>query len=171
MKKLVVGFLLLLIAMMLISCGGTSDTPADAEEENTGDTAVSSDAEEENTGDTAASSDTEVEDTTETAPSSDGPVQVTMLGTIKPEIQEPFEEAVAAYNEAQDQYEVVIIPFDGDPVQMMTSLFASGNMPNLINMGQEFSLFQETSCDVTDTEFSQLAFDGTQADVTVDGRV
>lgn len=99
------------------------------------------------------------------------PIQVTMLGTIKPEIQEPFEEAVQVYNESQSDYEIVIIPRDGDPVQMMTSLSASGNMPVINTMGQEFSLFKDTSCDVTDAEFSQLAFPGTQADVTVDGRV
>ena len=107
----------------------------------------------------------------EEAPSSDERVQVTSLGTIKGEITEPFEEAVEAYNASQDKYEVVIVPFGSDPVQTMSSLFASGNMPTLINMGQEFSLFQETSCDLTDAEFSQLAFEGTQADVTVDGRI
>lgn len=156
MKKLAISFLFLLIALMIISCGGnTPDTATDTTAGTTTDTTV----------------DTAVEDTSETAPSSDGPVEVTMFGTIKPEILEPFEEAVATYNESQGQYEVVIIQGEGDPVQMMTSLFASGNMPNIINMGQEFSLFQETSCDVTDAEFSQLAFDGTQADVTVDGRV
>lgn len=32
-------------------------------------------------------------------------VQVTILGTIKPEIAEPFMEAVTAYNGSQDQYE------------------------------------------------------------------
>ncbi|MFN8531380.1 MAG: ABC transporter substrate-binding protein [Anaerolineae bacterium] len=98
-------------------------------------------------------------------------VQVTILGTIKPEIADPFNEAVATYNASQDQYEVVVIPRDGDPVQMMTSLSASGNMPTINNMGQEFSLFKDTLCDVTDTTFSQHAFPGTQADVTVDGRV
>ncbi|MBE2271291.1 MAG: extracellular solute-binding protein [Anaerolinea sp.] len=98
-------------------------------------------------------------------------VQVTILGTIKPEIAEPFAEAVATYNAAQDQYEVVVIPRDGDPVQMMTSLAASGNMPTINNMGQEFSLFKDTLCDVTDATFSQHAFPGTQADVTVEGRV
>jgi raffinose/stachyose/melibiose transport system substrate-binding protein len=152
MKKLAISFLLLLLALMIISCGGnTPDTTADTTTDTTADTPV--------------------EDTSETAPSSDGPVEITMFGTIKPEILEPFEEAVATYNESQDQYEVVIIQGEGDPVQMMTSLFASGNMPNIINMGQEFSLFQETSCDVTDTEYSQLAFEGMQEDVTVDGRV
>lgn len=98
-------------------------------------------------------------------------VQVTILGTIKPEIAEPFMEAVTTYNGSQDQYEVVVIPRDGDPVQMMTSLSASGNMPTINNMGQEFSLFKDTLCDVTDATFSQHAFPGTQADVTIDGRV
>ena len=98
-------------------------------------------------------------------------VQVTILGTIKPEIAEPFTEAVAAYNAAQSQYEVVVIPRDGDPVQMMTSLSASGNMPTINNMGQEFGLFKDTLCDVTDTTFSQHAFPGTQSDVTIDGKV
>lgn len=43
--------------------------------------------------------------------------------------------------------------------------------PTINNMGQEFSLFKDTLCDVTDTTFSQHAFPGTQADVTIDGRV
>ena len=98
-------------------------------------------------------------------------VQITSLGTIKGEITPAFEEAVEAFNSSQDQYEVSIIPLDGDPVQRMTTLSASGNMPTLITMGQEFGLFQENLCNVTDEEFSQLAFDGTQADVTVDGSV
>lgn len=98
-------------------------------------------------------------------------VQVTSLGTIKGEITPAFEEAVEAFNASQELYEVVIIPVDGDPVQRMTTLSASGNMPTIITMGQEFDLFQESLCNVSDEEFSQLAFEGTQADVTVDGDI
>ena len=106
MKKLAISFLLLLLALTIISCGGNTPdtTTGTASEDTTADT----------TSDTAA-------DTSETAPASDGPVQVTTLGTIKPEIQIPFEEAVATYNESQDQYEVVIVPRDNDPLQMMTA--------------------------------------------------
>ncbi|MBP8002881.1 MAG: extracellular solute-binding protein [Chloroflexi bacterium] len=176
MKKLAIIFLLLFLALTVISCGGNtpntnSDTNANTASDTNADTASDTNADTVSDTNADTTSDTDVEDTSETAPSSEAPVQITILGTIKPEIQEPFEEAVKAYNESQDEYEVVIIPRDSDPVQMMTSLFASGNMPTIVNMGQEFSLFQETSCDITDAEFSQLAFEGTQADVTVDGRV
>ena len=170
MKKLAIVFLLLVFALMIVSCGGNTadtNTETNANAETNGDAAANVNAET----DAAANANTAAEDTTETEPSAGAPVQIMILGTIKPEIQEPFEEAVKTYNESQDEYEVVIIPRDGDPVQMMTSLFASGNMPTIVNMGQEFSLFQESSCDVTDAEFSQLAFEGTKADVTVDGRV
>lgn len=154
MKKLSLVFLSLLLALLLVACGGAAEDPG------SGDATA-----------TEAPADDGGEEPAE-EPAGDGErTQFTMLGTIKSEIALPFEEAVATYNESQDQYEVVLVPLDGDPVQMMTSLSASGNMPTLINMGQEFSLFQPTSCDVTDAEFSQLAFDGTQDDVTVDGRI
>lgn len=161
MKKLAIGFLFLLLALAVAGCGGdTSDTSDTASD-------TASDVSNED----SADSETMQEEIAEREIEADEIVEVTMLGTIKPEIQEPFEEAVQTYNESQDKFEVVIITFEGDPVQGMTSLFASGNMPNIVSMGQEFSLFQETSCDLTDAAFSQAAFEGTQADVTVDGRI
>jgi len=100
------------------------------------------------------------------------PVEVTILGTIKGEIGEPFEEAVAAYNASQDQYEIVSVPMDGsNPVEKMTTLYASGNATTMMVMGQEFGLFQENLLDLSDAEFSQHALPGTQDLVTVDGAI
>ncbi len=99
-------------------------------------------------------------------------VEVRMLGTIKGEIGPQFEDAISTYNEAQDAYEIVIVPMDGsNPVEKMTTLYASGNAPNLMVMGQEYSQFQENLLDLTETEFSKHALPGTQDLVTVDGRI
>lgn len=98
-------------------------------------------------------------------------VQVTMLGTLKPEISRQVEEAIASYNQSQDLYEVVVIPLDTNPVEKMTTLYASGNAPTIMGMGQEFSQFQKNLLDLTDTEFSRHALPGTQDFVTVEGKI
>jgi raffinose/stachyose/melibiose transport system substrate-binding protein len=151
MKKLLVGILFLLLALMVIGCGSSSSTaPADTTKQDT----------------TAA--DTESADAP--AAESGEKVQVTILGTLKPEIADQVEAAIAAYNESQDQYEVVVIPLDTNPVEKMTTLYASGNAPTIMGMGQEFAQFQENLLDLTDTEFSKHALPGTQVPVTVDDR-
>lgn len=152
MKKLVVGFLFLLLALTVIGCsGGTADTtPAPA------------------VSDTAPPAATTQETT---AAQSGEKVQVTILGTLKPEIAAQVEAAIATYNAAQDKYEVVSIPLDTNPVEKMTTLYASGNAPTIMGMGQEFAQFQQNLLDLTDAEFSKHALPGTQDPVTVNGRV
>jgi raffinose/stachyose/melibiose transport system substrate-binding protein len=156
MKKLVVGFLLLLLALTIIGCSGsTPDTPVDTRAEAT------------------AVPDTTAPDTTtdSTAAEPAEKVQVTILGTLKPEIADQVEAAIATYNESQDKYEVVSIPLDTNPVEKMTTLYASGNAPTIMGMGQEFAQFQENLLDLTDVAFSQHALPGTQEPVMVNGRV
>jgi raffinose/stachyose/melibiose transport system substrate-binding protein len=97
--------------------------------------------------------------------------RVTVLGTLKSEIASQFEAAVADYNASQDQYEVVTVPLDTDPLEKMSALYASGNAPTLMGMGQEFPRFQDRLLDLTDAEFSAHALPGTQDPVTVDGRI
>ncbi len=98
--------------------------------------------------------------------------EVRMLGTIKDEIGDQFEAAVEAYNESQDDYEVVIISKDGSgSVELMTTLYASGNAPNIMVMGQEFELFKDKLLDVTDSKFTKAAFPGTTNLVTIDDKV
>lgn len=100
-----------------------------------------------------------------------GKVQVTVLGTLKPEIAAQFEAAMAAYNASQDKYEVVSIPLEGNAPEKMSALYASGNPPTIMGMGQEFTTFQKYLLDLTDVEFSKHALPGTQDFVKVDGKV
>lgn len=139
MKKLIVEFLLLILALSVFGCSSTTGAAATEE---------------------AAPAAAKAEK-----------VQVTMLGTLKPEISKQVEAAIAAYNSSQDQYEIVVIPLDSNPVEKMTTLYASGNAPTIMGMGQEFSQFQKNLLDLSDTEFSKHALPGTQDFVTVEGKV
>ncbi len=121
--------------------------------------------------DTAGSDESSGEDAGDAAPSGET-VEVTILGTIKGEIGTQFESAMAAYNDSQDAYEIVSVPMDGsNPVEKMTTLYASGNATTMMVMGQEFSQFQENLLDLSDAEFTSHALEGTQDFVTVDGAI
>lgn len=96
------------------------------------------------------------------------PVEVTMLGTLKPEISAQFEAAVAGYNASQDQYAVRIVPLDGNPFAKMTTLYASGNAPTMMAMGQEAAELKDRLLDLSDTDLVKAAFPGT-LDLVTDG--
>jgi raffinose/stachyose/melibiose transport system substrate-binding protein len=100
-----------------------------------------------------------------------GKVQVTVLGTLKSEIATQFEAAMLAYNASQDKYEVVSIPLEGNAPEKMSALYASGNPPTIMGMGQEFPMFQKNLLDLSNVEFSKHALPGTQDFVTVDGKI
>ncbi len=101
-----------------------------------------------------------------------GKVEVTMLGTIKAEIGPAFEDAVAAYNASQDKYEVVTMPLDGNAFERMTALYASGNTPTIMAMGQEANEFSDKLLDVSDQPLLQDAQEGSYDLVTTeDGKV
>ena len=59
---------------------------------------------------------------------------VTMLGTIKPEIQDQFLAAVAEYNKAQSCYTVKSIPGDRKLtfLQNVTPMYAAKNAPTIM---------------------------------------
>ncbi len=99
-------------------------------------------------------------------------IEVTMLGTIKAEIGPEFEDAVVAYNESQDKYEVVTMPLDGNAFERMTALYASGNTPTIMAMGQEANEFSDKLMDLSDQPLLEDAVEGSYDLVTgEDGKV
>lgn len=100
-----------------------------------------------------------------------GKVQITVLGTLKSEIATQFAAAVTDYNASQNKYEVVSIPLEGNAPEKMSALYASGNPPTIMGMGQEFTTFQKYLLDLSNVDFSKHALPGTQDFVTVDGKI
>lgn len=90
----------------------------------------------------------------------------------KPEIIEQIEAAVAEFNDTHDNINASIIPLAGqNAYEKMTALYSSGNAPNVIMMGQEFSEFQENLLDLSDQEWVDTAQAGTTDFVTVDDKI
>lgn len=98
-------------------------------------------------------------------------IEVTILGNIKTEVATQFEEARQAYNASQDKYELVSIPLDGNAFEKMTSLYASGNAPTIMTMGQEVAEFSDKLLDISDQPLLQQAQEGSYDVVTKDGKV
>ena len=69
---------------------------------------------------------------------------VTMLGTIKPEIQNEFLAAVADYNKSQKCYTVKSIPGDRKLtfLQNVTPMYAAKNAPTIMYTLQESQTWQ-----------------------------
>lgn len=89
----------------------------------------------------------------------------------KPEVGSQFEAMLAQYGK-DTGVNVTMIPLAGqDAYEKMTSLYASGNAPTIMMVGQEFSEFQDKYLDLTDTPFIKVASEGTTDYVTVDGKV
>lgn len=89
----------------------------------------------------------------------------------KPEVSAEFEKMLAEYSEEND-ITVTMIPLAGqDAYEKMTTLYASGNPPSILMVGQEFSEFQENFLDLSDTDFVKKAQEGTLDFVTVDDKV
>jgi ABC-type glycerol-3-phosphate transport system substrate-binding protein len=62
----------------------------------------------------------------------DAVTEVTMLGTIKGEINSQFEDAVGEYNSSQDCYELVIIPENSQAGSFLADVlpkYAAGEAP------------------------------------------
>ncbi len=95
-------------------------------------------------------------------------IQVTILGTIKGEIAPQFEDAMAAYNASQNQYELVSLPVDGNAYEKMTALYASRNAPTIMVMGQEAQELKDKLMDFSQSELLKNAYPGTY-DVVKDG--
>jgi raffinose/stachyose/melibiose transport system substrate-binding protein len=89
----------------------------------------------------------------------------------KPEVSAQFEEMLKAYA-TETGVKVTMIPLAGqDAYEKMTSLYASGNAPNILMVGQEFDEFKDKFMDLTDTKFVKNAAEGTLDFVTVDDKV
>lgn len=95
-------------------------------------------------------------------------VEVTILGNIKAEIKPQFEELVENYNSSQDKYEVVSVPLDGNAFEKMTALYASGNAPTIMTMGQEVAEFKDNLLDLSGQPLLEHAQEGSY-DLVSDG--
>ena len=100
---------------------------------------------------------------------SDGTSITILMG--KPEVGKQFEQMLSDYTQATG-VKVTMIPLAGqDAYEKMTSLYASGNAPTIMMVGQEFGEFQDKFLDLSGTSFVQKASEGTVDFVTVDGKV
>ena len=92
-----------------------------------------------------------------------GSNEVTEISILmgKPEIASEFEEMLAYYSEEND-ITVTMIPLAGqDGYEKMTTLYASGNPPTIIQANTEFNEFKENFLDISAIEAVDKAFEGT----------
>lgn len=102
------------------------------------------------------------------------PTEVTMLGTIKPEIQNEFKAAVETYNSANtDCVEVKIIETaeGGTYLGDITPMYEAGEAPVISYANMEVPDMAPRVMDWTGTELASLAAPGTLDFVTIDGRI
>jgi raffinose/stachyose/melibiose transport system substrate-binding protein len=86
------------------------------------------------------------------------PTKVTMLGTIKPEIQDQFLAAVADYNKSQTCYTVESIPGDRSIsfLENVTPLYAAHNAPTIMYTLQEIPDMADKVMDWKGTKLAGL---------------
>jgi raffinose/stachyose/melibiose transport system substrate-binding protein len=91
--------------------------------------------------------------------SCDAPATVTMLGTIKVEIQDQFLGAVKAYNKSQSCYTVKSIPGDKKLtfLQNVTPMYAANNAPTIMYALQEIPDMADKVMDWTGTKLADAA--------------
>jgi raffinose/stachyose/melibiose transport system substrate-binding protein len=127
----------------------------------------------------AAGSETTTEETTSSsgggsAETCTTPTVVTMLGTIKVEIQDQFKDAVAEYNSANtDCVEVKIIESAADQTFLanITPLYEAGEAPVIAYTLQELPDMAPRVMDWTGTPLAALAAAGTLDTATIDGKI
>jgi raffinose/stachyose/melibiose transport system substrate-binding protein len=104
------------------------------------------------------------------AANNDAPVSITIL-MGKPEVAGQFEKMLADYGK-KTGINITMIPLAGqDAYEKMITLYASGNAPTILMVGQEFDEFKNKFLDLTDTSFAKKANEGTLDFVTVDSRI
>lgn len=155
--------LLLAFALVAAACSSSDSDGASSDGDSSSDDSSSDDG----------SSDDESDDDAAADESSGEVVEVTILGTLKGEIEEPFADAVVAYNASQDAYELVSIPLpSGAFLETATSMYASGNAPTLMVMQQEIPEFEDRLLDLSGTDVVNAALPGTLDFATLaDGRI
>ena len=102
------------------------------------------------------------------------PTVVTMLGTIKVEIQDQFKDAVDLYNSSNsDCVEVKIIETAADQTFLanITPLYEAGEAPVISYTLQEIPEMAPRVMDWTGTALAGLAADGTLDTATIDGKI
>ena len=152
MKKLYLLVFLLVAAIILAACGNAASTPTTTVGQN--QTEAPTNAQTPTEGSSKAES-----------------VSLTIF-MAKPEVGGQFEEMLRDYN-AKTGHNVTMIPLPAgqEAFEKMTSLYASGNAPSIMMVGQEFAEFQDKFLDLTETDFVKKAGQGTLDFVTVDGKV
>ena len=117
---------------------------------------------------------TETTEPTETGAACETPTVVTMLGTIKVEIQDQFKDAVEEYNSTNtDCVEVKIIESAADQTFLanITPLYEAGEAPVISYTLQEVPDMAPRVMDWTGTELAGLAAAGTLDTATIDGKI
>lgn len=99
--------------------------------------------------------------------------KVTMLGTIKVEIQDEFLAAVDEYNSSQECYEVESIAGTPDLTFLanVTPMYAANEAPTIMYTLQEIPDMADKVMDWTGTELAGLAGEGLLAAATIDGKI
>ena len=97
---------------------------------------------------------------------------VTMLGTIKPEIQDQFLATVAEYNKAQNCYTVKSVPGDRKLtfLQNVTPMYAAKNAPTIMYTLQEIPDMADKVMDLKTTRLARLVSKSLLASGNVNGR-
>ena len=97
---------------------------------------------------------------------------VTMLGTIKPEIQDQFLAAVAEYNKSQNCYTVKSVPGDRKLtfLQNVTPMYAAKNAPTIMYTLQEIPDMADKVLDLKTTRLARLVSKDLLASGNVNGR-
>jgi raffinose/stachyose/melibiose transport system substrate-binding protein len=97
---------------------------------------------------------------------------VTMLGTIKPEIQDQFLAAVSDYNKAQNCYTVKSVPGDRKLtfLQNVTPMYAAKNAPTIMYTLQEIPDMADKVMDLKTTRIARLVSKDLLATANIGGR-
>jgi raffinose/stachyose/melibiose transport system substrate-binding protein len=97
---------------------------------------------------------------------------VTMLGTIKPEIQDQFLAAVASYNKSQNCYTLKSIAGDRNVtfLQNVTPMYAANNAPTIMYTLQEIPDMADKVMDWKGTKLVKLVSPGLLAAANVGGK-
>ena len=97
---------------------------------------------------------------------------VTMLGTIKPEIQDQFLAAVATYNKSQNCYTLKSIPGDRNItfLQNVTPMYAANNAPTIMYTLQEIPDMADKVMDWKGTKLVKLVSPGLLEAAKVGGK-